>query len=112
MRPYSPRQFPLPDTTYQDMLANMPDSYQPCLEQPSIIEEDVNDSSTLSPMSPLVFEGDDPDDVEWDPTSEKSERRKSALKWIKNEFIWFCMNFYCIQMWVFCVQFSMQPLQL
>ncbi|KAM3957081.1 LOW QUALITY PROTEIN: non-specific lethal 1 [Aphomia sociella] len=36
--------------------------------------------SPLSPLSPSAFEGDDPDDVEWDPSSEKAERRKSAFR--------------------------------
>ncbi|XP_041979871.1 KAT8 regulatory NSL complex subunit 1 isoform X2 [Aricia agestis] len=80
VRPYTPRQFPLPEPVYQDMLSSMPDSYQPSPELSPMMEEDINDSSTLSPMSPLAFEGDDPDDVEWDPTSEKSDRRKSAFK--------------------------------
>ncbi|XP_048485502.1 KAT8 regulatory NSL complex subunit 1 isoform X2 [Plutella xylostella] len=83
VKPYSPRQFPLPDTTYTDMLSAMPDGHRHASPEPSTPTNNDNDhdedmeSLSLSPMSPLVFEGDDPDDVEWDPMREKGERRKS-----------------------------------
>lgn len=87
VRPYTPRQFPLEDDQYQDMLSIMPDGYRPSSPEPTPppemmvdIEED-DGSSTLSPMSPVgVFDGDDPDDAEWDPNSERSERRKSSFR--------------------------------
>ncbi|XP_038213909.1 KAT8 regulatory NSL complex subunit 1 [Zerene cesonia] len=81
-RPYTPRKFPLPDDMYQDMLSMMPESYHQSSPEPSPprIEEEIEESSSLSPMSPLVFEGDDPDDGEWNPSVEKTERRKSSFR--------------------------------
>lgn len=60
----------------------MPESYQPSSPSPipSPREEEVEDSSTLSPASLLMYEGDDPDDTEWNPTAEKTERKKSIFK--------------------------------
>ncbi|CAF4850526.1 unnamed protein product [Pieris macdunnoughi] len=81
--PYTPRNFPLQDEVYQDMLSFMPESYQPSCSPspiPSPQEEELEDSSTLSPASLLMYEGDDPDDAEWNPSAEKSERKKSILK--------------------------------
>ncbi|CAK1555254.1 unnamed protein product [Leptosia nina] len=77
-RPYTPRGFPLPDDVYQEMLSVMPENYQRSSPSPvpSVHEEDMEGSSTLSPASVLMFEGDDPDDAEWDPSAEKSERKK------------------------------------
>lgn len=82
VRPYTPRQFPLPDEMYDDMLSSMPDGFRQASPEPTpppTIDED-DDSSTLSPMSVTVFDCDDPDDAEWDPNSEKAERRKSSFK--------------------------------
>ncbi|XP_047531148.1 KAT8 regulatory NSL complex subunit 1 isoform X1 [Vanessa atalanta] len=82
VRPYSPRQFPLPDVLYIEMLSNMPEGYRPSSPEPTPprIDEEGDELSTLSPLSPLVFDGDDPDDAEWNPGREKSERRKSTLR--------------------------------
>ncbi|XP_060801404.1 KAT8 regulatory NSL complex subunit 1 [Amyelois transitella] len=80
IRPYTPRQFPLPEDAYMDMLSAMPDGYRPSSPEPTPPPIEDDGSSTLSPMSPLIFDGDDPDDVEWDPSSEKAERRKSAFR--------------------------------
>ncbi|CAG4935458.1 unnamed protein product [Parnassius apollo] len=92
VRPYSPRQFPLTETTYQEMLLNMPQEFRPSspshwgsspLQSPqgNFEEEvDMDDSSTLSPYSPSAFDGDDPDDAEWDPSAEKVEKRKSSFR--------------------------------
>ncbi|CAH2047480.1 unnamed protein product, partial [Iphiclides podalirius] len=92
VRPYSPRQFPLTELTYQDMLSSMPREYRPTspsnwgssplLSPLDNFEEevDMDDASTLSPLSPLLFDGDDPDDAEWNPGPERGERRKSAFR--------------------------------
>ncbi|XP_050348587.1 KAT8 regulatory NSL complex subunit 1 isoform X1 [Nymphalis io] len=82
MRPYSPRQFPLPDVMYIEMLSDMPEGYRPSSPEPTPprIDEEGDELSTLSPLSPLVYDGDDPDDAEWNPSSEKTERRKSTLR--------------------------------
>lgn len=40
----------------------------------------LESSSSLSPLSPLVFEGDDPDDAEWAPDAAAHERRRSAFR--------------------------------
>lgn len=78
VRPYSPRQFPLQEDQYLEMLRNMPEGYRPTTPETPKIDE--CESSSLSPMSPLVFDGDDPDDAEWEPSVEKSERRKSMMR--------------------------------
>ncbi|XP_039755093.1 KAT8 regulatory NSL complex subunit 1 [Pararge aegeria] len=82
VRPYSPRHFPLRENQYQEMLANMPEGFRPSSPEPTPprIDEECDDSSTMSPLSPQIYEGDDPDDAEWDPRIEKSERRKSMLR--------------------------------
>ncbi|OWR46601.1 hypothetical protein KGM_203277 [Danaus plexippus plexippus] len=78
--PYSPRQFPLKDDLYQDMLSKMPEGYRPISPDldPDITMEE--DTSSLSPLSPLNFDGDDPDDAEWNPSNEKSDKRRSTLR--------------------------------
>ncbi|XP_061378421.1 KAT8 regulatory NSL complex subunit 1 [Danaus plexippus] len=78
--PYSPRQFPLKDDLYQDMLSKMPEGYRPISPEldPDITMEE--DTSSLSPLSPLNFDGDDPDDAEWNPSNEKSDKRRSTLR--------------------------------
>lgn len=72
------------------MLASMPLGYRPTspdpvpptIEEYEHEQEIIDDEdSPLSPLSPAAFEGDDPDDVEWDPSSEKAERRKSGFRW-------------------------------
>ncbi|XP_063621949.1 uncharacterized protein LOC134794162 [Cydia splendana] len=85
VRPYSPRRFPLPEHTYSDMLASMPHGYRPASppSPPSAAGEAGEESagdSPLSPLSPTPYEGDDPDDVEWDPSQEKVEKRKSTFR--------------------------------
>ncbi|XP_049872905.1 KAT8 regulatory NSL complex subunit 1 [Pectinophora gossypiella] len=88
VRPYTPRQFPLREETYQSMVQAMPEGYRrspdhtpPSPRSPhSARDDDDDNSSTLSPLSPTPFDGDDPDDVEWDPSAEKSERRKSSFR--------------------------------
>ncbi|XP_047990454.1 KAT8 regulatory NSL complex subunit 1 [Leguminivora glycinivorella] len=74
VRPYSPRRFPLPEHTYSDMLASMPRGYRP----PSPPSPAAH--SPLSPLSPAPYEGDDPDDVEWDPSQEKHDKRKTTFR--------------------------------
>ncbi|XP_063362669.1 KAT8 regulatory NSL complex subunit 1 [Cydia amplana] len=87
VRPYSPRRFPLPEHTYSDMLASMPHGYRPASPtspaSPSAAGEAGEESpadSPLSPLSPAPYEGDDPDDVEWDPSQEKVEKRKTTFR--------------------------------
>lgn len=86
VKPYSPRQFPLPDDAYVEMLSAMPQGYRPSSPEPTPPPEEStdpidDDSSTLSPTSMSVYGGDDPDDIEWDPSVEKSEvRRKSTFR--------------------------------
>lgn len=65
-----------------DMLAAMPDGYRPSSPEPLPPVEEMmeDDSSTLSPVSPSAYEGDDPDDLEWEPSVEKSERKKSTFR--------------------------------
>lgn len=75
MRPYSPRIFPIPEETYTDMLSSMPDGHRPMSPDPH--EGGNDDMSSLSPLSPSIFDCEDPDDMEWEPTAEKNERRKS-----------------------------------
>lgn len=64
------------------MLSAMPDGYRPSSPDPTPpIEEAIEDeSSTLSPISPSAYEGDDPDDLEWDPSVEKTDRKKSTFR--------------------------------
>lgn len=73
------------------MLSAMPDGFRPSSrEQTPPIDDSAevtesaenmeDDSSTLSPVSPTAYEGDDPDDIEWDPSVEKTDRRKSSFR--------------------------------
>lgn len=85
VRPYTPRSFPLADDLYQDMLAAMPAGYRPCSPDLEPIRDNEEDdvSSSLSPLSPPgAFDGDDPDDAEWDPQAERADRRKNSFRWI------------------------------
>ncbi|KAI5639485.1 PEHE domain-containing protein [Phthorimaea operculella] len=95
VRPYTPRQFPLRDDTYMSMLSAMPAHHRLSIQSSpdpeheafkeqdidvdvDMEEPDVDNSSTLSPLSPTTpFDGDDPDDIEWDPKVEKVEKRKN-----------------------------------
>ncbi|KAL0830783.1 hypothetical protein ABMA28_002903 [Loxostege sticticalis] len=80
VRPYSPRRFPLPDAAYQAMVSCMPDGHIPLLPDSPQGGGMDDDTSTLSPLSVCAYDGDDPDDAEWDPAFEKPERRKSAFR--------------------------------
>lgn len=87
VRPYTPRQFPLADEQYQHMVASMPSGFHasrsatPSLPSPAPPDAPDSDStSTLSPAEHSVFDGDDPDDAEWDPHAERAERRKSSFR--------------------------------
>ncbi|XP_022828349.1 KAT8 regulatory NSL complex subunit 1 [Spodoptera litura] len=87
VRPYTPRQFPLADEQYQRMVACMPSGFHasrsatPSLPSPAPPDApDSDSSSTLSPAEQSVFDGDDPDDAEWDPHAERAERRKSSFR--------------------------------
>ncbi|KAL4709539.1 hypothetical protein ACJJTC_007270 [Scirpophaga incertulas] len=86
VRPYSPRQFPLPEVTYSAMVSDMPEghTYSPVtspLTSPLPVSPTIEDeSSSLSPLSNLAFDGDDPDDAEWEPNIEKMEKRKSSYR--------------------------------
>ncbi|XP_059057304.1 KAT8 regulatory NSL complex subunit 1 [Achroia grisella] len=96
VRPYTPRQFPLTEDTYASMVSAMPPGHAWCdyLHDPNATDdpnvpvegpesEPRSGSITLSPLSPLspaAFEGDDPDDIEWNPETEKTERRKSSFR--------------------------------
>ncbi|CAG9787627.1 unnamed protein product [Diatraea saccharalis] len=94
VRPYSPRQFPLPERTYEGMVADMPQGfYQEAPPSPPPPPREVERSppsapdlppdeysSDLSPLSNPAYDGDDPDDAEWEPSAEKTERRKSSLR--------------------------------
>lgn len=77
--------FPLDERDYDEMLSAMPAGFRP-LSRPSTppsatptIDED-DDSSTLSPISPTPYDADDPDDAEWDPSKEKTEKRKNSFR--------------------------------
>ncbi|RVE55009.1 hypothetical protein evm_000376 [Chilo suppressalis] len=83
VRPYSPRQFPLPECTYVGMVADMPEGFTrpPSPEQSPPLPPLPDDySSDLSPMSNPAFDADDPDDVEWDPSAEKEKDRKKMFR--------------------------------
>lgn len=83
VRPYTPRHFPLPDEDYHEMMSSMPEGYRHSSPEPSPLPPppvDDEETSSLSPMSPIIYDGDDPDDAEWDPHSDKTERRKNAFR--------------------------------
>lgn len=63
----------------------MPDGYRitpepETSEAPEPTPMDCDETSSLSPVSPLIFDGDDPDDAEWNPSCDKSERRRSTFR--------------------------------
>nr|XP_049703533.1 KAT8 regulatory NSL complex subunit 1 [Helicoverpa armigera]XP_049703534.1 KAT8 regulatory NSL complex subunit 1 [Helicoverpa armigera]XP_049703535.1 KAT8 regulatory NSL complex subunit 1 [Helicoverpa armigera]XP_049703536.1 KAT8 regulatory NSL complex subunit 1 [Helicoverpa armigera]XP_049703537.1 KAT8 regulatory NSL complex subunit 1 [Helicoverpa armigera]XP_049703538.1 KAT8 regulatory NSL complex subunit 1 [Helicoverpa armigera] len=76
VRPYTPRQFPLGDAAYQHMVAAMPDGFHSPASPPPA----DSDTSSLSPADVTPFDGDDPDDAEWDPRPHRSDRRKSSFR--------------------------------
>lgn len=86
VRPYTPRQFPLAEAQYQAMVSAMPAGFHACASpaspasppSPASPASPASDSSsTLSPPDLAAYEGDDPDDAEWDPSAERADRRKS-----------------------------------
>lgn len=68
------------------MLAAMPDGYRPASPPPLpeldvVLDDEVEASSSLSPLSPPApYDGDDPDDTEWEPAAQRQERRRSAFR--------------------------------